>query len=100
MALMLVIWRILPNSIYKKSQTFRDDFLMSFDDEEIILTTERGRQVWGWQRFTKFMETPYVFHLYFDNRSFFLVPKDAFASITDQQAVREMLKRKIGTAGR
>ena len=95
MALMLVIWRILPNSIYKKSQTFRDDFLMSLDDQEITLTTERGQQSWPWQRFSKFIETPYFFHLYFDNRSFFLVPKDAFETITDQQAARDLLKEKI-----
>ena len=95
MALMLVIWRILPNSIYKKSQTFKDDFLMSIEDQEITLTTERGRQSWPWQRFSKFIETPYFFHLYFDNRSFFLVPKDAFETITDQQAARDMLKEKI-----
>ncbi|MBC6493195.1 YcxB family protein [Flavihumibacter stibioxidans] len=99
MALMLVIWRILPNSIYKKSQTFRDEFLMSIDEQEITLTTDRGRQSWPWQRFSKFIETPYFFHLYFDNRSFFLVPKDAFENITDQQAARDMMKEKIRAAG-
>lgn len=100
MALMLVIWRILPNSIYKKSQTFRDDFLMSIDEQEITLTTDRGRQSWPWQRFSKFIETPYFFHLYFDNRSFFLVPKDAFKNITDQQAARDIMKEKIRGTGR
>jgi hypothetical protein len=95
MALMLVIWRILPNSIYKRSHTFRDEFMMSINENDVTLTTERGVQHWPWQRFSKFIETPYFFHLYFDNRSFFLVPKDAFANITDQQETRELLRRKI-----
>lgn len=95
MILMLVIWRLLPNSVYKKSQTFRDDFLMQIQEDEVTLETERGRQVWPWSRFSKFVETPYFFHLYFDSRSFFLIPKDAFSSITDQQEIREMIRRKL-----
>lgn len=98
MILMLVIWRILPRSIYKKSHTFKDDFMMQFQEEEVTLHTERGRQIWAWDRFSKFVETPYFFHLYFDSRSFFLVPKDAFATITDQQEVRELIKRKLNQA--
>ncbi len=95
MALMLVVWRILPNSIYKQSATFQDNFDMSINEEAIVLNTHKGNQSWPWQRFSKFLETPYFFHLYFDNRSFFLVPKDAFETIEDQQQARELFKRRI-----
>lgn len=95
MILMLVIWRLLPNSVYKQSKTFKDDFLMQFREEDVQLDTGRGTQHWNWNRFSKFVETPYFFHLYFDNRSFFLVPKDAFSTITEQQEVRDLIKRKI-----
>ncbi|ULQ51130.1 YcxB family protein [Flavihumibacter fluvii] len=95
MALMLVVWRILPNSIYKQSATFQDDFGMSINDQQITLNTSKGTQSWPWQRFSKFLETPYFFHLYFDNRSFFLVPKDAFENITDQQEARNLFKKMI-----
>ena len=95
MALMLVIWRILPNSIYKQSATFKDDFGMSINEEKITLDTSKGTQSWPWQRFSKFLETPYFFHLYFDNRSFFLVPKDAFENIADQQEARNLFKKMI-----
>lgn len=93
--LMLVIWQLLPNSIYKRSQTFKDSFLMEFDEQSVLLQTARGQQVWGWDRFSKFVETPYFFHLYFDNRSFFLIPKDAFSTITAQQEVRALIKEKL-----
>lgn len=95
MALMLVVWRILPNSIYKNSATFQDDFGMSINEEQVILNTSKGTQSWPWERFSKYLETPYFFHLYFDNRSFFLVPKDAFENITDQQEARNLFKKWI-----
>lgn len=94
--LMLVIWRILPGSIYRKSQTFRDHFTMHFEEEAVVLETVKGAKGWNWKQFSHFVESPYFFHLYFDARSFFLVPKDAFKDITDQQNVRELLRKKIG----
>ncbi|MBZ5858516.1 YcxB family protein [Flavihumibacter profundi] len=99
MALMLAIWRILPNSIYKKAATFQDDFVMSINPDEIVLNTTRGTQLWPWQRFSKFLETPYFFHLYFDKRSFFLIPKDAFDNIAALQEARELFKKMIPLAG-
>ncbi len=94
--LMLVIWRILPGSIYRRSLTFQDHFIMHLDEENVILETAKGAKGWPWNRFSYFLESPYFFHLYFDARSFFLVPKDAFESITALQDVRELLRKKLG----
>lgn len=94
--LMLVIWRILPGSIYRKSVTFQDEFTMHFEDENVILETAKGSKGWPWKRFSYFVESPYFFHLYFDARSFFLVPKDSFKNITELQAARDLLRKKIG----
>ncbi|MBO9199127.1 MULTISPECIES: YcxB family protein [Niastella] len=94
--LMLVIWRILPGSIYRRSLTFQDHFTMRFENEGVMLETAKGSKGWDWKKFSYFVESPYFFHLYFDARSFFLVPKDAFKDITDLQTAREMLKEKVG----
>lgn len=94
--LMLTIWRILPGSIYRKSLTFQDHFIMHFEEENVVLETAKGAKGWPWKLFSHFVESPYFFHLYFDSRSFFLVPKDSFKSITDLQTAREMLRKKIG----
>ena len=94
--LMLVIWRLLPGSIYRKSLTFQDHFTMHFEKEGVVLETVKGSKGWEWTRFSHFVESPYFFHLYFDPRSFFLVPKDAFTSITELQEVRALLREKIG----
>jgi hypothetical protein len=93
--LMLIIWRILPGSIYRRSATFKDHFIMHFTNDVVSLETERGSKDWNWTAFSHFVESHYFFHLYFDPRSFFLVPKEAFKDITELQEVRELLRQKI-----
>jgi YcxB-like protein len=93
--LMLVIWRLLPSGIYKRAVTFQDHFTMRFEEEGIELSNENGSKAWPWTAFSSFVESPFFFHLYFDTRSFFLVPKDAFTDINQLQAVRQLIKEKV-----
>lgn len=93
--LMLVIWRLLPSGIYKRAHTFRDNFSMDISDREVVLMTERGSKTWNWKDFSSFVESTYFFHLYFDSRSFFLVPKDAFNDLISLQEARHILKNNI-----
>ena len=94
-SLMLVIWRILPASIYKRAETFKDNFSIRFEEEGVELSNANGSKAWPWTAFSSFLESPYFFHLYFDARSFFLVPKEAFADMSQLQAVRQLIKEKI-----
>ena len=94
--LWLVIRKILPLSIYKRSHTFKDTFTMRLEEKEVVLQTERGMQVWQWDDFSSFRETLFFFHLYFDSRSFFLIPKDSFKDISEIQQARELMRSKIG----
>lgn len=93
--LWISIRRILPLSIYKKSATFQDTFILSLEEQGILLETKRGQQLWEWKDFSGFKETAYFFHVYFDARSFFLIPKDSFKDITEIQAARQLLKERI-----
>ncbi|MBS1563954.1 MAG: YcxB family protein [Bacteroidetes bacterium] len=93
--LMLVIWRILPASIYKKALTFQDHFSMRFEEQGVELATTNGSQAWPWSAFSSFVESPYFFHLYFNARSFFLVPKDAFTDINQLQEARNLIRDKV-----
>jgi hypothetical protein len=70
---------------------------MDFNETEVVLHTERGAHAWAWNDFSTFLETPFFFHLYFNSRSFFLVPKDAFTDLEDLQETRSLLKRKLLT---
>lgn len=89
------IRRLLPLSIYKRSATFRDSFILNMDQRGVLLETERGSQAWPWESFSGFKETAYFFHLYFDARSFFMIPKDAFTDLPELQAARQLLKERI-----
>jgi hypothetical protein len=93
--LWISVRRLLPLSIYKKSETFRDDFTLSMEEKGVMLQTHKGTQVWQWDEFSEYKETVNFFLLYFNRRSFFMVPKDAFKDITEIQAARELFRNKI-----
>ena len=94
--LWISIRRLLPLSIYKRSATFQDNFILTLEDQGMLMETKKGSQLWQWEAFSAFKETAYFFHVYFNKRSFFLIPKDAFKDITEIQAARQMLKQRIG----
>lgn len=91
--LLISFWFVLPYIVYKRSDTFRNSFRVDFTDDEFTIETERGERSWNWDAFSNFIETPNFFHLYFDPRTFFLVPKKAFADVS---AARHILNEKIG----
>ncbi len=91
--LMISFWFLLPNGIYKRAQTFKDSFTVSLQDQHIFLENERGSKSWPWTAFSNFIESPHFFHLYFDSKSFFLLPKEAFGG--EAHEARKILKEKI-----
>ncbi len=92
--LMISFWFILPNIIYRKAATFKDRFKVSFEDQHMFLENERGSRSWPWTAFSSVIESPHFFHLYFDSRSFFIIPKEAFEGDSLYEA-RHILKDKI-----
>jgi hypothetical protein len=92
--LMIAFWFILPYSIYKKAATFKDGFKVSLEDQHLFLENERGSKSWPWTAFSNLIESPHFFHLYFDSRSFFLIPKAAFEG-DDLYDARKFMAGKI-----
>ena len=93
--MMVAIWYILPYSIYNKAATFKEEFIIAFNEENIRLDNSRGYVNWDWNKFSKYFETPNFFHLYFDARSFFLVPKENMGEEFKHE-LRALLNKKIG----
>jgi hypothetical protein len=93
--LMLSFWFILPGMVYRRAATFKDHFIMRFEEQSFSVGNERGSRSWPWSALSSFLETPYFFHLYFDSRSFFLVPKSAFASNDEIYQLRHLMKEKV-----
>lgn len=75
-AILVAVWYILPYSIYRKSQTFKDSFTAYINNNSLRLENDKGYVVWNWSQFVKYFESPNFFHLYFNQKSFFLIPKD------------------------
>ncbi|MEJ7587921.1 MAG: YcxB family protein [Ferruginibacter sp.] len=92
--LMIAFWYLLPITIYKKSPTFKDKFKATFGRDEFTIENERGMRSWPWNEFTTTMESPHFFHLYFNSRSFFIVPKEAFPD-EEVNVARKVLATKI-----
>ena len=95
LVMMVTFWYIMPHSIYKKAATFKDSFTILFTDMQVRLSNERGTVNWDWQKFSKFFESPHFFHLYFDAKSFFIVPKEGMPEDMRHE-LRGLLNKKIG----
>ena len=84
--LMIVFWFLLPKMIYKKSPTFQDRLRAILSDSELRIENERAGRSWAWTEFSSWMESPHFFHLYFNSRSFFIIPKEAFEGDEEHEA--------------
>ncbi|MBN8863899.1 MAG: YcxB family protein [Sphingobacteriales bacterium] len=98
--LMISFWFILPSLVYRRAETFKHAFSMNFGDENFSLIHENGRRSWPWTALSFFMESPHFFHLYYDSRSFLLVPKTGFTDLTSLQELRDLLKSKVKRKGK
>jgi hypothetical protein len=96
LVMMVTFWYIMPHSIYKKAATFKDHFTILFTDMQVSLSNDRGTVNWDWQKFSKFFESPHFFHLYFDTKSFFIIPKDGMTEDMRHE-LRGLLNKKIGS---
>jgi hypothetical protein len=94
--LMITFWYLLPQLVYKRSSTFKEKIDVSLRDKDILLETERGYTNWAYTKFQYYIETPHFFHLYINDKTFFLLPKDACVGEADTINVRELLSNKIG----
>jgi hypothetical protein len=97
--MMIAFWVWLPAVIYKKSKTFKDEFEVSIEENHFFILTDSGRKGWAWREFSNFYETPGFFHLYFDNKTFFLLPKNAFENKDSLEEARKIMKGSIQAKG-
>ena len=96
LVMMLIFWIILPFSVYKKTKTFRDTFRINLNENDFTLQNERGSRTWQWVELSAWLESPHFYHLYFNSRSFLIIPKAAFQG-QDVNEVRRLLRRNIKT---
>ena len=95
-SLMVVFWFILPRMVYRRTATFKEQFELELRNERILIHTDRGTAEWEYKKFAYFIESPHFFHLYINDKSFFIVPKDGCTGEADTMEVRKLLTDKIG----
>lgn len=93
--LMISFWYILPTAVYKRAVTFKHEFNMSFEEDGFTLAHEKGSKAWQWTAVKNYLESPHFFHLYFDSRSFFLVPKSGCKDSDEVFELRKLIKSKV-----
>lgn len=93
--LMISFWFIMPGMVYRRAETFQHNFTMHFEADVFTLAHERGSRSWPWESLKNFIESPHFFHLYFDSRSFFLVPKSGCKDRDEVFELRQILKEKV-----
>ena len=94
--LMISFWFVLPGVVYRRAITFRHNFSMRFEDDGFTLGHEGGgAKSWQWTALKNYVESPHFFHLYFDSRSFFLVPKDGCKDTDEVYELRQLIKSKV-----
>lgn len=91
--LMISFWFILPGIVYRRAVTFKHEFSMNFTDSQFTLSHENGSKSWSWTALKSYLESPHFFHLYFDSRSFLLVPKSE--DNDEVFELRNLLKSKV-----
>ncbi len=95
--MMILFWFLLPRMIYAKSASFKDKFKVEINQTTFSLIHERADKSWEWNAFSTWLESPHFFHIYFNPRSFFLIPKEAFDADGIDQArkiLSDNIKRK------
>lgn len=94
--LILAFWYILPLSIYRKAATFREpDIRLNCTEEGISIGTGAGDRHLRWSSFHEVVETGDFFYLYRDNKSFFLIPTDAFTDEEEKKEFSDLLRRQF-----
>lgn len=94
-SMMGAFWIWLPALIYRKSKTFKDHFAVSIEEDHFFINTATGQKSWAWREFSSYYETPGFFHLYFDSKTFFLIPKDAFEQEEMLDEARRIFRKGI-----
>lgn len=94
--LMITFWYLLPALVYRRNSTFKETVDVSLRESDILLETDQGYTNWAYKKFQYYLETPHFFHLYINDKSFFLLPKASCTGEADTVSVREILNNKIG----
>jgi hypothetical protein len=90
------VYSVLPRSYFRGNPKFSERYELTFSDEGIHFRSKGVESRFGWDFYTKVLETPEYFFLVYGTDVFSLIPKRVFRDRREESALREMLRRKLG----
>ena len=90
--MMLLFWLIMPRMVFRQNKTFKETMQVDFGDHSFTINMGNHHRSFDWASCSQWIESPHFFHIYFSERSFFLIPKEAFH---EEHEARQFLKGKL-----
>ena len=75
LTMMMIFWMIMPRMVYKRSKTFTETLQVAFNTTDFTLFVGDHSRSFDWASCSQWMESPHFFHIYFNERSFFLIDR-------------------------
>jgi len=96
-----VAWRFytlytLPRAQFRRNPKLGETFHLTFSEEGIHSRTKGGETRLEWGYYSEVRETPDGYFLVYGEDMFSLLPKRVFGGPWQEEAFRELLRRKLG----
>jgi hypothetical protein len=86
---------LISQFFFKRNPKFQQTYHLSFSEEGIHFKTESIDSVIDWNHYDRTLESDQVFLMVYGPWMYSLIPKRAFKDITEIDAFRELMSRKI-----
>lgn len=93
--LMIFFWFVFPYSTFRRTVMFQHEYSMTFTEQDFSLEHKGRGKSWPWTALNGHMESPDFFHLYFDSKTFLLVPKSGCRDTDEVHELRTLIKTKV-----
>jgi len=88
---------VLSRRSYEKDERLHHEFIADIDDDGIAVRGGPSRSEYGWESFTRFVETKSLFILYQAPQAFYILPKRTFNPVADHE-FRSLVQRMSSPA--
>ena len=93
--LSFVWWPYRIRKLFNQSKALQRDFRLTPNERGVLVSNEDGEMTLPWSDYRKWKESEKVFLIYLTDAQFQVVPKRLFASASDIEAFRSVLKARI-----
>lgn len=86
---------IVPALVFRKEPKYREEYTLSFKDDEIIFTTGTLKSTLKWDFYTGMKESKDFIFLIYGKKLFTIIPKRIFKGMEEMNEFKELVRSKI-----